>query len=135
MRMRSSSAFGRSKPPTPRLVLALVLSVAAFFAASLRPVPLSVVTDLNVIATPDGDTPVALEDGEAQCRGAVVRPPRDGRGHGARARDIALVLPELFRPRWTGQVCSEGPLAVASAGEQASARRVRRHAELMVFLL
>lgn len=133
MRSQTSTAIesaGRRAPP--RLVLAVLFSLAAFFAAALRPVSLFAVSTGRAITTPDDDTPVAIdEEGRAQCRVTAVRPAREGRGH---VRDVASCP---VAPSWcdvSARVAFDAPAADA-ARDLAPMRRIRKHVEVMVFLI
>ena len=135
MGAHSSTAVRSGLSSTPRFALAILVSLAAFFAASLRPLPLSIAAPGEVVSTHDGDAPVAIEEeGRAQCRVPGVRPTRDGRGHDLRARDLAFGALGPFCPRSIAWAPLDETLSTKGSRELAPMRRVRRHAEVMVFL-
>ena len=136
MRPRSSTAVERSGlSVTPRLALVVLVSLAAFFAASFRPISLSMVSAAGTISTYDADAPVAIEEeGRTQCRIAAFRPARDGRGQGMRVRDLPFFSIDPWHPQVpTGLVTDTAP-SPSGSRELTPMRRVRRHAEVMVFL-
>lgn len=135
MRAQSSTAVRSGLSATPRFALAILVSLAAFFAASLRPFPLAIAAPGEVVSTPDGDAPLAIEEeGRAQCRVPGVRPPRDGRGHGFRARELTLGAVGSICPRSMAWVPFDETLSAKGSRDLAPMRRVRRHLEVMVFL-
>ena len=120
---------------TPRLALAIFVSLAAFFAGALRPVSLPVASTAREISTHDADTPVAIEDeARSQCRVAAVRPCRDGRGNGLRGRELPVQPIGVVSARMPVRTLAEHPAPPAGACDLAPMRRVRRHLEVMVFL-
>ncbi len=138
MRRPSSTAIerGGGQSVAPRLAL-LLLSLAAFFAVSFRPVPLSTISPAGTLSAcdADNDAPVAIEEeGRTQCRIAAVRPPRDGRGQGLRVRDLPFFAIDSSRPPMAARLVAEAPAAPSGSRDLAPMRRVRRHVEVMVFL-
>jgi len=137
MRTGSSKAVGRcASRATAWFVLGVLLSAAALLAAALRPVSLSIASTGCAISSRDADAPVAIEEGEAQSRVVALRPARDGRAHGVRSRDVAPVLPGASGPSWTARArAEEVHTTTTPRDEPPRGGRVRRHAELMVFLI
>ena len=133
MGSRTSTAVERAERcDAPRVVLAVLFSLAAFFSAALRPVTLSVVSAGRAIATHEGDTPVAIdEEVRAQCRVTAVRPARDGRGH---VRDFSPCSVDAPFPDVRARIAFDIPSADGTR-ELAPMRRIRKHAEVMVFLI
>jgi len=138
MGARSSTAVEGSGAPrgtrAPRLVLAIFVSLAAFFAATLRPAMLSVGSATSTLAASDSDALVTLEDGAEQPRGPALRPPRDGRGQGVRVRDLAFDAIRPVVPGRAARVLLDDAHSSLGSRELAPMRRVRKHVEVMVFL-
>lgn len=135
MDARSSTAVGGSGAPrAPRLVLAILVSLAAFFAATVRPATLSVASATCWLTAYDADAPIAIEEGAEQCRVPALRPPRDGRGHGVRVRDFAFDAIRPVDADWASRVFLDDARSGGGSRELAPMRRVRKHVEVMVFL-
>lgn len=134
MGSRTSTAVERAeRRDAPRVVLAVLFSLAAFFSAALRPVTLSIVPAGRAIAThEEGDAPVAIdEEACAQCRVTSVRPSRDGRGP---VRDFTPCSVDASLPEVQVRIAFDIPSADGT-WELAPMRRIRKHAEVMVFLV
>ena len=139
MRPRSSTAIerGGGQSVTPRLALVVLFSLAAFFVASFRPLPVSTCSPAGTLSAcdADNDAPVAIEEeGRGQCRIAAVRPPRDGRGQGLRVRELPFFAIDASRLPTATRLVVDTPAEPSGSRELAPMRRVRRHAEVMVFL-